>query len=647
MKAAKRRHRRAAGTSGRASENRANISACRVYYSVDCLNIVSPRGTAMTHLWISATVISLALADPAPDSPPAGVLQAIPAKQEQAIQKTRQLLAEKISIEPTDMPLGKLLAALEKQLPEGKKLSLRIDTQAFGKESAKVAEAPIRLPKMQKVSLGTVVRLAVAQVKIPTDYRFGDGEYVITTPARAMYTAAHEIGDLLDNPAFDPTNVGAGVNPGDALFQRKVSSADKPAAVVRLIVAVVAPESWYPTADPRGAIQVVNTQLLIHANAGRHAEVAELLEALRRLSDISVTVNARLYEVDRELYMKVKNAKRLTRAELEKLEEKEAPEVAGLVALLKKSKLTVNGKQTKIANGQEASFLAHHRVVSVPPILDSDKVPPGLAGNLTEPQAALEGVSFAASVTVSADRRFVKLKIKEKSTEIDQLPHVQLPPLKKKLDAKNAPDVQEQVQDLLDALRRAGPLEPVLSETVHTQETDIPDGGSRMIAVHVRPRSLQAAERWWLLVVSPRIIINAEERAIEEESLKQSLPALLTDILTNPRLKTTRAFYGSPDDSRFALVASERWAWPATEQPLAVPEHKLTPPLRQGKRLLGIRIDDFQWTGKEQSDLTITVRLVNAGGTDNGAVPGGCRLRYTARTKDKKWLVELADGLEP
>lgn len=601
----------------------------------------------MIRLWMSAAVISLALGNAAADSPPAEALDGPSAKQEQAIQKTRQLLAQKISIDATDLPLAKLLAALEKQLPEGTKVSLRIDTQAFGNDSAKVTDAAIRLPKLQNVSLFTAVRLAVGQVKVPTDYRFGDGELWITTPVRAMYTAIHEIGDLVDNPGFDPTLLGSPLKPLEPPAQRKASRAENTAALVRLLVAVVAPESWQPTADPRGTIQVVNTQLVIHANAENHAQVADLLDALRRLSDVGVTVRARLYEVDRELYMKVKNSKRLTRAELEKLEANGAAEDDGLARLLKKSKLTVTGKETKIANGQEAPFLSHHRVISVPPILEADKVPAALAGNLlTEPQAVLEGVSFAASVTVSADRRFVKLKITEKATEIDQLPQVQLPPLKKPNEKGAAPDVQEQVQDLLDMLRRAGPLEPVLSETVHAQETDIADGGSRMIAVHVRPRSLQAAERWWLLVLSPRIVINAEERAIQQEALNQSLPALLTDILTNPRLKTTRAFYGSPDDNRFALVASDRWAWPPSEQPLAVPEYKLTPPLRQGKRLLGIRIDDFQWTGKDQSELAITVTLLNAGGTDNGAVPGGCRLRYTTRTEKKKGI-ELADGFQP
>ena len=129
------------------------------------------------------------------------------------------------------------------------------------------------------------------------------------------------------------------------------------------------------------------------------------------------------------------------------------------------------------------------------------------------------------------------LKITEKVTEIDALPKPLVPRVKKP-EAKGA-DIQEQVEDLLAELRRSGPLEPVLSESARSHETDIPDGGSRSIAVHVRPRALEAAERWWVLIVSPRIIIKEEEQGVREAFLNKSLRPLLTEILTSPRLKTT------------------------------------------------------------------------------------------------------------
>jgi hypothetical protein len=233
----------------------------------------------MIRLWISAAIISLALADTAPGSPPAEGPREASSKQEEALRKTRQLLAEIISIEPMEMPLAKLLAALEKQLPEAKKVSLRIDVHAFGKDANKILEAPIRLPRMKKVSLWTVVRLALRQVAFPTDYRFGADEALITTPAAALYTAVHPIRDLVENPAFEPTQgLGVSLKPFDPLSNRKPD--EKAAAVVRLIVSTIDSESWYPTTDSHGTIQVLNgTQLVIHANANRHEQVAELLES--------------------------------------------------------------------------------------------------------------------------------------------------------------------------------------------------------------------------------------------------------------------------------------------------------------------------------------------------------------------------------
>ena len=62
---------------------------------------------------------------------------------------------------------------------------------------------------------------------------------------------------------------------------------------------------------------------------------------------------------------------------------------------------------------------------------------------------------------------------------------------------------------------------------------------------------------------------------------------------------------------------------------------RLPPAKRDGKRLLGIRVDKYQ------DDITLT--LVNAGGSANGEVIGGCTIRYTARHVEKGWVVELAD----
>jgi hypothetical protein len=594
----------------------------------------------MLHATITAAFLCLALGDAAPDSTPKE-------PDPKAVLKTRQSLDHRLSLPATETTFGKLLESLEKQLPEDKKIALRIDKEAFGKDAAKIAEAPVRLQKLTDVSLITIVRLALAQVSTRTDYRIEAGAFVITTPARALYTASHDIRDLVEDPAFDPASTRLDMRLSPASV-RKLDPAARAAGIAQMIVRVVAPESWLPTAEPHGTIQILNgTRLVIHTNASRHAEIDELLDALRRLTDIPVALDARLYSVDRETYTKIKTAKRLSRAEME---EQAAKGGEALGKLLAKQKLVVAGRGVRILNGLEGVFLSQHNVVVSPPIVQDQKLPRGLEGNpdLTEAQAALEGVSFSARVTVSADRRFVDLKITEKATEIDELPKVQFPKPKKKdkgapekgeEEEEQVPDIQEQVVTLLEQLRLARPLRPVLGETVYSHEVGIPDGGSRAIAVRVRPRALETAERWWVLVVTPQIIIRSEQQDMLNESLKSSLPALLTDILKNPRLKTTRAFYGSPDDPRYALVPSEAWAW---SEPPAVPDFRLTPAERKGNRLLGIRIDRVERAQQDEGGLIVSVSLLNAGGEENGAVPGTGRVRYLATMKDKKWEVKLA-----
>lgn len=565
------------------------------------------------------------------------------AEEEKAIRRTRELLSEgRASFKAVDVPFGKLLETLARDQPEGKKLAFRIEADAFGKDLARVSDAPIRLPVMKNVSLGTVLRLAMKQVPIPLDYRLGVNEFIITTPARALYSVTYDVRDVVAD--LDPH---AGANIVDMLANHKErprSQTERVSAIVRLIVTVVAPESWIAERAVHGTIRVENqTRLVIRANAAHHAEIAELFDSLRRLSDVRVKLDTRLFSVDQATYDRVKKAKRPTRAELEEMEERapkapgEAPEEDTIGESLRKLTPIARASDIELTTGVEAVFLSQYRVVVAPPLIRG-KTPAGLEGQsyLTEPQAVLEGVSFTATPVVSADRRFVHLIIQERNSEVDQLPKP-LPEPKKPA----GPDIQEQVVELLDMLRRAAPLKPVLSESRYTSEADIADGGSLVMAVHVRPRALEKDQRWLVLLISPRIVIQEEERSERETALRSALPSLLGDVLTNARLKGVRSIYGTADDKRFALVPSARWT-PAAE-PATVAEHRLTPVARKGNRLLGIRIEDFQWIGKDHGDLAITLTLMNAGGSDNGAAPGACRLRYVTHVQEKQTTVKLLE----
>jgi len=163
-----------------------------------------------------------------------------------------------------------------------------------------------------------------------------------------------------------------------------------------------------------------------------------------------------------------------------------------------------------------------------------------------------------------------------------------------------------------------------------------------LIPVHYRPRSVQEKNRWWVLSITARIIIEEEEQQIRLTMLNEILPVLVADVLKNPRLKTTREFYGTPGDKRFALVNSDAWIW-LKEMEIDAPGYKLTPANRAGQRLLGVRVDRFQEAEKPGGNAAISVTLLNAGGNVNGAAIGGCTVRYAARRTKKGWAVELQE----
>src|SRR5207245_1905878 len=88
-------------------------------------------------------------------------------KQAEAIRNLQKLLDEQqitTSQFQKEMPLAEFLAALEKQLPEGKKVALRIDREAFGKEAAALARTPLLFPTT-KMSLRRMLEQVLGKIK--------------------------------------------------------------------------------------------------------------------------------------------------------------------------------------------------------------------------------------------------------------------------------------------------------------------------------------------------------------------------------------------------------------------------------------------------------------------------------------------------
>lgn len=211
-----------------------------------------------------------------------------------------------------------------------------------------------------------------------------------------------------------------------------------------------------------------------------------------KADDIHVILRADLFEVDDAFYKKVAKAGRLSRADLEELERQalnapkdKQPEAAGLFARLEKQKPLLAGKEIKLNPDDEGELLALRKTLSFLPSLEQwQKRQKG-------PQTIQEGVALRAHVQVSADRRFVRVKFMEKGVEIEGSEKVGIP------GEKDRDAVAEIV---------------FLKEGWLSQVRDLPDGGSFLLPLQYRPRTARENERWLVVRVVPRIVIEAEER---------------------------------------------------------------------------------------------------------------------------------------
>jgi hypothetical protein len=265
--------------------------------------------------------------------------------------------------------------------------------------------------------------------------------------------------------------------------------------------------------------------------------------------------------------------------------------------------------------GSQAALLSLHDIVSCLPS------PQQARAGVKERQMFLLGVAFLASVQISSDLRFVQLKLTEKAAQLQDVLKVKV------LDVKDQ-----------EVLAEAA----LLKENSETQVLDIPDGGAILVPVQYRPAAARAKDRWWVLCVTCRIVIEQEEREFRRGTLDAILPELLADAVKNPQLNTLRDYYGTPADKRLAVVNSAIWSVPEKWQP-DLAGYQWVAPQSKGNRLLGIRVDKFEElpTPQASTACAITVTLVNAGGSDNGAAIGSCVIRYTARWSEKRWVVQL------
>jgi hypothetical protein len=279
-------------------------------------------------------------------------------------------------------------------------------------------------------------------------------------PGNRLPTFTYDISDLIQRPG-GPTGL------------------DGAEEVVRVIVTSVTPNTWGPRHKNPSTIQEVNgTKLEVAATPEQHDQIVDLLAALRRLTDVNVDVNCDLYEVDRNVFDRDLGRRLGERLAL--------PLSQALAERVRKQGTRLRVGRARLANGKGG------KVFSLRKAFTYLGPPTGIPGRMQEEKVGFTGLSVEAAVLVSADRRFVDVKLTQRTTDL------------LKIDRRTA---------RLPLSGRRLPYEaPDLAEAKHSAKVHVGDGVSILVAVRARSHPT-AAGKVLVLLVNPLVFINEEHKA--------------------------------------------------------------------------------------------------------------------------------------
>ncbi len=226
-----------------------------------------------------------------------------------------------------------------------------------------------------------------------------------------------------------------------------------------------------------------------------------LLPMQRALGQETYTVKTELYEVDDAFHTKLKNTKPVDWEEEERrIVKGEPPQAGSLFQLLDKQTKLQTGNEVKVGDGATATLLSRHDVRTYRPTREH------VLKGVNSRQSVLLGVAFTGTVHISPDRRSLRIRLTETATDVDCVK-----------------------RDKVIVSNRGKETEvefPMLKETTHTRDIEIPDGGSLLVEVHYRPKAVADKNRWWVLSITPRIVIPEEEEQIMISALDEMLRPL-------------------------------------------------------------------------------------------------------------------------
>jgi hypothetical protein len=611
----------------------------------------------MSALLLALTVANIASAQPAGDSEKER-RKAIEAMHRRANELV--VITEIVGKDLDEIPFAKLLDGLNKALSGKGKFAIRLDRVAFGKEADKILQAKITIPPVPtRMTVHTALRLALAQVApdgFDIEFTAAHGELVITTRERAFYSATYDIRDLLPHTEYLHHTIKETVSqqPKDYLpsayadFDDKADPKKPAQWIVRQLLRDDDKRAGWHNRKRASTIEIRNgTTLVINTVPSVHESILGTLYSFRRLIDVAVVMEAKVYALDR--------------ADFDN----------HFASAFSDPKDKAKHRFVSTVTVQQ-----HKRLKALTPIQTSDFVklrPYARADFLTwqsayqyqarpeaaRPVAAFEGYAFAVRPIVSPDRRCMRLELFHEVHQLVKLTKGAM------LDPKTGQEA---------------PIElPNLRKTSVTEKIEIHDGQPILLVVDYRPK-----DKVWLVMAEPRIYIEEEEEQIrrgppmpladekppppEPESpvdpekppvqlpnskeIEQILQDIVSIVMTDPEIKHTRDFYGTAADKKYALDTDASILWPKGFRP-AVAGYELAElnPTRCRsfeRRLTGIRVDKFNWDGKAKvKKFAIEIVIHNVGGQVNGGVIGGCFVSFIAEKEGNRWKVGWTELFDP
>jgi type II secretory pathway component GspD/PulD (secretin) len=234
---------------------------------------------------------------------------------------------------------------------------------------------------------------------------FFDLELPADTPA--MVARVYSVTDLV-TPIAMVVGEGAGKTPSGELLDQKL---------IELIVSTIAPKTWTDQGG-EGAIQYypIGGALVVSQTPDVQEQVAELLEALRRLQDLEVLVEIRVLSVSRDFLENADLGIDGKKSGPGFLEDKQVRELLEAVQSDRRSSIMTQPRLT-VLNGQLAHLCVGEELSYVTGIQVENK--DGEAVAIPKVERFIAGTELKIQPVISADRKTVTIGITGKLTDHD------------------------------------------------------------------------------------------------------------------------------------------------------------------------------------------------------------------------------------